>query len=112
MTEARLKAKLWVQATIRCCFAQGSSATVVRKGDEDAGAILIKQNLGAQGFRILSQVRTPDGEAAWLQATGAEAVAESVADAYIARQVDRDWDLWVIEIEDRNGHLPFDDRIL
>lgn len=107
MSEVRLKAKLWVLATVRTCQAQGITATVARKGDEDAGAVLIKQNLLGQGFRVLTQVRAADGTQAWMQGTGAQPVEESVADAYIARQVDRDWDLWVIEIEDRDGRLPF-----
>ncbi len=112
MAEARLKAKLWIQAAVRTCMAQGITATVARKGDEDAGAILIKQNLGNGGFRILSQVRAMDGSPAWLQATGAEPVDEAKADAYVARQIDRDWDLWIIEIEDRLGRLPFEAAVL
>jgi hypothetical protein len=112
MTESRLKAQLWIQAAVRTCMAQGISATVARRGDEDAGAILIKQNLGNGDFRVLSQIRTMDGSPAWLQATGADPVEESKADAYIARQIDRDWDLWIIEIEDRQGRLPFDAPIL
>jgi GMP synthase (glutamine-hydrolysing) len=112
MSESRLKAKLWVQATVRTCFVQGLAATVVRSGDADAGAVLIKQNLGAQGFVVLTQVRTPEGLPAWMKGTGPDPVAEAAADAYIARQVDRDWDLWVIEIEDREGRLPFDTPVL
>jgi GMP synthase (glutamine-hydrolysing) len=112
MTEARLKAKIWIQAALKTCMVQGLMATIVRKGDPDAGTILIKQNLGNGAFRILSQVRTTDGSPAWLQATGADPVEETKADAYIARQVERDWDLWVIEIEDRLGRVPSDAPIL
>jgi GMP synthase (glutamine-hydrolysing) len=112
MTEARLKSKLWIQAAVRTCQSQGITATVARKGDEDAGAILIKQNLGGGGFRVLSQIRSTEGSPAWLQATGAEPIDEIKADAYLARQIDRDWDLWIIEIEDRQGRLPFDALIL
>ncbi len=112
MAEARLKAKLWITATVRACQAQGMTATVVRKGDEDAGAVLIKQNLRGGGFRVLTQVRTAEGNLAWLRGTGPDAVTEQQADAYIARQVDRDWDLWVIEIEDRDGRLPFTGTLL
>jgi GMP synthase (glutamine-hydrolysing) len=107
MTEVRLKAKLWVQATARACQSQGMNATIARKGDEDAGAVLIKQNLMGSGFRVLTQIRSADGTKAWLQGTGEEPVEEPVADAYIARQIDRDRDIWVIEIEDRSGRLPF-----
>lgn len=112
MDEVRLKAKLWVQATVRTCIAQGMTAVVARKGDEDAGAVLIKQNFLGGGFKVLTQVRAVDGSRAWLAGTGAEPVTESVADAYVARQVGRDGDLWVVEIEDRSGRLPFTATIL
>jgi len=110
-SEPRLKAKLWVQATVRAANSQGMQAVVARKGDEDAGAVLIKQNLLGDGFVVLTQIRRPDGEAAWLRGTGADPVTEAQADAYIARQTDRDYDLWVIEIEDRQGRLPFEAKV-
>ena len=110
--EPRLKAKLRVQAAVRSCLASGISATVARKGDDDAGAILVKQNLMGGGFRVLTQMRTGTGELGWLRGTGDEPVAEPVADAYVARQVDRDSDIWVIEIEDRDGRLPFTGVVL
>ena len=39
---ARLKAGIWVRAHIRRCEVAGVSAFVVAKGDETAGAVLIK----------------------------------------------------------------------
>ncbi len=107
---ARLKSRLRVQAAVRACAARGVSATVVRKGDDDAGSILVKQNMRANGFRVLAQVRDADGARAWLAGTGEAPVAEPIADAYIARQVGRDSDLWVIEIEDAAGWLPFTEK--
>jgi hypothetical protein len=112
MDEPRLRAKIWISATIRACHSQGISATVARRGDADAGAVLIKQNLMGKGFCVLTQVRDANGRPAWLRGTGAEPVGEADADAYIARQVDRDWDLWVVEIDDRDGRLPFAGTVL
>jgi GMP synthase (glutamine-hydrolysing) len=109
MSEApRLKSGLWVKAAIRSCGVHAISAMVARKGDADAGAILIKQNLLGGGFIVLTQVRRGDGQAVWLRGTGTDPVEETVADSYISRQVNRDSDLWVIEVEDRDGRLPFD----
>lgn len=110
--EPRLRAKIWVAATIRACVANGTSATVARRGDEDAGAILIKQNFLNGRFVVLTQIRTADGTQAWLRGTGPDPVGEDTADAYIARQLVRDSDLWVIEIEDRDGRLPFGGSVL
>ncbi len=109
---ARLKAKLRVQAAVRLCAGRGLMATVARHGDDDAGVILLKQNLMGAGFRVLTQTRDKNGERAWMAGTGPAPVEEKAADAYIARQVDRDSDLWVIEIEDAGGFVPFDEKVI
>ena len=90
----------------------GVIVTIVRKGDEDAGAVLLKQNLMGTGFRVLTQIRTGSGVAAWMPGTGAEPVDEAAADSFIAREIKRDSDLWVLEIEDRAGRLPLGGTIV
>ncbi len=110
--EPRLKTNIVVQAALRVCSQRAIPMVVARRGDGDAGTILVKLNQLDLGCTVLAQTRTPSGELAWLRATGATPVAENVADAYIARQVQRDPDLWVIEIEDRAGRPIFEGRIL
>ncbi|CAA7627580.1 DUF1491 family protein [Magnetospirillum sp. SS-4] len=112
MSEPRLKARLWIHAAIRQCGVLGVPAMVVSKGDDDAGAILVKLNRGEGGCEVFTQVRDGDGRPAWLRATGSEPVDEARADAYIRRQREHDRDLWVLEVEDRHGRLPFIERIL
>ena len=112
MTEARLKTRLVVQAAVRLCSLRAIPVAVTRRGDEDAGTILVKLNRHDLGCTVLVETRAPDGARAWLRATGEAPVEEAVADAYIARQVKRDPDLWVVEIEDREGRSAFDGRIL
>lgn len=112
MPEGGLKTKIWVQALIRQVNAQGAFATVVHPGDPDAGAVLVKITQGGTGCTVLSQVRTGEGRRAWMRATGPAPVPEDVADRYIERQRDIDMDVWVVEIEDREGRHPLADPIL
>ena len=110
--EARLKTKLVVQAAVRLCALRAVPITVARRGDEDAGTILVKLNRADLGCIVLAQTRSQSGELAWLRATGDAPVDEPTADAYIARQVKRDPDVWVVEIEDREGRQVFNGPVL
>ena len=110
--EARLKTKIVVQAAVRVCSSQAIPIVVARRGDEDAGTILVKLNRLDLGCTVLAQTRTANGSLAWLRATGESLVDEATADAYIARQVARDPDVWVVEIEDRSGRPIFGGPIL
>lgn len=112
MTEPRLRAKLWVHAAIRQCSVLAIPAVVAARGDEDAGDILVKLNRGPAGCEVFTRVRDGTGEAAWMRATGPEPVPEAQADAYVAKRRHVDSDLWVLEVEDRDGRLPFLERIL
>ena len=73
---------------------------------------MIKLNLLGPGFKVLTQSRDIDGNIAWLQAKDGAVLNEIEADEYIARQTQRDPDLWVLEIEDRSGKIPFAGKLL
>ncbi|MCC7275472.1 MAG: DUF1491 family protein [Alphaproteobacteria bacterium] len=101
--EPRLRSKLWIDAEIRRCTVTGTIAVVARRGDPDAGQVLLKVNRFARGCIVYAIAHGQDGRRVWLPATGKEPVPEPDADAYIARQAGRDPDLWVLEIEDPHG---------
>jgi hypothetical protein len=111
VSEPRVKAGLWVQMVLRLGDLGGRPGAVLRRGDADAGGILVVLR-GRAGLSVLSQVRAADGEAAWMRATGAEPVDETAVDAYVARQVKFDPDLWVLEFEAPDLLPPFAGRIV
>jgi hypothetical protein len=110
--EARLKTGIWIKALIRRCDLTAIPVAVVARGDGDAGAILLKFNGGAAGCAVLTQARGQDGELLWMRATGPVPVAEAEADAYIARQRQRDPDIWVAEIETGSAEAVIDSKIV
>ncbi len=111
MSEPRVKAKLWVQMALRLGEGAARPGMVVRRGDPDAGGILVILR-GRGGLVVLSQVRAGADEAAWMRGTGADPVDEAAADAYVARQVKFDPDLWVVEFEAPDYLPPFGGKIV
>ncbi len=111
MSEPRVKAKLWVQVALRLGDGAGRPGAVLRRGDPDAGGVLIVLR-GREGLCVLSQVRAGEGDVSWMRGTGAAPVEQSAADAYIERQVGRDPDLWVVEFEAPDLQPPFEARIV
>ena len=110
MDDPRLKTGLWVQSQIRLCDILSIPAVVVHRGDSDAGAVLLKINRLEDGCDVFTRFLGRDGEAGWLRGTGS--VGEGEADYYVRRQIDRDPDVWVIEIEDPKDRYQFDGPIM
>lgn len=111
----RLKTELWVKAYLRQRQSAGAFAVVVAHGHDDAGAILIKMNrLDGQAAVFgpapasFSDAPEGDGERRFSRMHDGEWVTEDVADELIARQRSYDDDVWVVEVEDRDGDHGLD----
>jgi hypothetical protein len=108
----RIPTELWVRAHLRRCIVDAIPAVIARKGSPYGGMVILKLNQLDLGCRVLTQTRDMEGRQGWLAAKENALMPEADADAYIARAVKRDPDLWVIEIEDRAGRHPFEGKIL
>jgi len=99
-----LKTDFWASALIRRAENAGAFAGVVHKGDPDAGAVLVKVATLDRKARLYGPARNGDGERIWLDlSAGSLGDLESDVDEYVRKRRQGDPDLWVIEIEDRQG---------
>jgi len=112
MAEPALKANIWVKAQIRICDANFIPVIVARRGDPDAGTVLLKLNRMTEGVEVFSQVRTAGGERAWMRGTGDDLVDEQQADAYIDKRLNFDPDIWVLEIEDPDRRYQIEGKVI
>jgi hypothetical protein len=93
---------IWVSALIRRAESGGAFATVARKGDPRAGAVLVKVVDRRRGVaRIYAEATRADGERVWMRPNRGDHEAD--LDAYVERALRIDPDLWVVEIEDTEG---------
>jgi len=112
----RLKSGLWVSAYVRRCNVEGVFAAVRRRGAEEAGAIFIKVNRldgSADVFGPAPQSAFAEEhpvDRAFTPAMKTMPATDAESEAYLARQVRFDPDVWIIETEDRAGR-HFLDRV-
>lgn len=99
--ESRVPTHLWVEAELRRLSSEGVGVYVTARGDKAGGMVMQKiSNMEGQ-CRLMGQQRDLLGKLVWINALQDDFVEEREADAYIKRAIERDPDLWVVEIEDR-----------
>ena len=113
----RLKSGLWVSAYVRRCNVEGVFAAIRRHGADEAGAIFIKVNR----LDATADVYGPAPQSAFVEehpvdraftpAMKTMPAPDAEAEAYLARQIRFDPDVWIIETEDRAGR-HFLDRVV
>jgi len=104
----RLTAEFWVHAYLARLRFQDIPGFVVSHGDDTAGAVLVKLNtldgqavLYQRVFDLMSDTRSWD-----VLSQGDEAEVDSA----ISRQRQFDRDIWVVEVEDRQGRHLLDEQ--
>jgi hypothetical protein len=103
----KLTADIWVSAYLTRLRLIEIPAFVVQRGDNTAGAVLVKMNT-LDGLACCYQ-RSFDlmtGDRKWMVLVEGE---EPTVDASITKQRGFDPDLWVIEVEDRQGRHLLDE---
>ena len=99
--ETRIPTHLWVEAEVRRLSSEGLGVYVMARGDKTGGMVMQKISNMSGDCRLRGQQRDLLGKLVWIDVLQDPIVPESEADAYIKRAIERDPDLWVVEIEDR-----------
>lgn len=103
----RLKSEIWVKAYVRRSSVDGRSAYIVRHGDDDAGAIYIRINR-LDGTSLLfgpapASLSALDTDRRWTPFFKGLARPDSEVDGVLEREARTDPDLWIVEVEARDG---------
>lgn len=101
----RLKSGLWVGAFLRRNTVEGRYGAVLRKGAEEAGAVHIVVNRLDGTGRLLGPPPGPSHDDLGNRLFAEEAAGPlAEIEARLARRAAIDPDIWVVEIEDRDGN--------
>lgn len=107
---ARLTSSFWVSAYLTRLRLNAIPAFVVAHGDDTGGAVLVKLNTLDGNARVFQRsFDLVSGDRTWVVLTEGP---EAGVDASISRQRSFDPDIWVIEVESKEGrHLLDEDSL-
>ena len=103
----RLISDLWVSAYLARLRLADIPVYVAAKGDPTAGAVIVKSaTLDGRARAFQRSFDLASGARVWVVLAEGD---EAEVDAVLRRQRERDRDLWVIEVEDRQGRTLLDE---
>ncbi|RFB79572.1 DUF1491 family protein [Methylovirgula sp. 4M-Z18] len=109
----RLRSDFWVSAYIRRCETAGASAYLRRRGAAEAGAIFIRVDR-LDGTSCLfgpapqTEFAEESVERRWVRMHDAPWLDNPEIEQRLQREVRFDTDLWIVDVEDREGRSFLD----
>ncbi|HFB2047973.1 MAG: DUF1491 family protein [Hyphomicrobiaceae bacterium] len=108
----RLRSEIWVKSFLRACQTKLINAAVLRHGNDDAGAIYVKINFLDGTAKLFipapSVSRDQPSSQTWMAHKQDDIITEREVDDFLHQQVQFDSDLWIIEVEDKDGRHCLD----
>jgi hypothetical protein len=112
--DERLPAHVEISGLIRAVGTAGGFATVIEKGERDAGTILVICCENGTNARLYERMPQLDGSREWTLSRLQDAENPREFSEYYLRRKRQDADLWVIELDIADGErfiglTPFKD---
>ncbi len=101
--DARLPAHLEVAGLIRNVEAAGGFATVLHKGERDAGVLLILTTHRGQNARLWERMPQLDGSRSFFCSRAEDSENKSDFQEYLDRRTASDPDSWLVELDIENA---------
>ena len=106
--DSRLPAHLEVTGLIRAVEAAGGFATVLAKGERDAGTLLVVCCARGRPAVAYERMPQPDGRRAWCLAKSQTSENPDEFQEYCERRKAQDSDLWILELDVPDGERFID----
>lgn len=99
----RFPAHLEIAALVRLADSQGGFASVLHKGERDAGSILVVLLQNGTDARAFERMPSLDGERQWQPVLKQDSDNKQEFEDYLTRRAASDPDLWIIELDIADG---------
>ncbi len=109
MAESRLSSLTWISAYRQYLHLEGIPFYILRRGNNSSGSILVKVSMSNDKARVYHNVIDSFGASYWdVLAEG----SQNDIDKNLERQVSFDNDLWLLEVEEKEGRCLLDEPFL
>lgn len=108
MESPRLPAHIEVTGLLRAVEAEGGFATVLAKGERDAGTLLVTCCENGKNCRAYERMPRPDGTRGWTLAKAENPDDPAEFADYLDRRKRQDSDLWIVELDIPGGERFID----
>ena len=95
----RLPAHLEITSMIRLAESKGGMATVLHKGERDAGTILLVTLFRGQEAKLFERMPQLDGTRAFVQTKSQDIEKPYEFSEYLTRRGQQDPDIWILEVD-------------
>ncbi|WP_284123904.1 DUF1491 family protein [Parerythrobacter aestuarii] len=101
--DSRLPAHLEISALIRLVETTGGFATVLAKGERDAGTILLVTQENGRNAQLYERMPQLDGGRAWTLVRKQDTEKPNDFSDYLDRRRKQDSDVWILEADIADG---------